>query len=134
VQALCQRWRVPNDCRELAELVTREHTHLHQSMAFGAEARLRLLERCDALRRPERFAAALLACECDARGRLGFEDTPYPQRERLMLDLRAVQDLDQAAVSAAAMARGLRGPQVGQAIQEARVEALRRLATSIVVA
>ena len=131
VQALCQRWRVPNDCRELAELVTREHTHLHQSMAFGAEARLRLLERCDALRRPDRFAAALLACECDARGRLGFEDTPYPQRERLMLDLKAVQELDQAAISAAAMARGLRGPQVGQAIQEARVEALRRLAASL---
>ncbi|MBV8123969.1 MAG: multifunctional CCA addition/repair protein [Burkholderiaceae bacterium] len=131
VRALCQRWRVPNDCRELAELVTREHTHLHQSMAFGAEARLRLLERCDALRRPDRFAAALLACECDARGRLGLQDTPYPQRERLMQDLAALQALDQAAVSAEAMAKGLRGPQVGQVIQDARVQALKQLAAAL---
>ena len=80
---MSERWKVPTDCRELAELVAREHTHVHQSSGFGAEARLRLLERCDAWRRPERFAELLWACECDARGRLGLEDRDYPQRERL---------------------------------------------------
>ena len=118
------RWKVPTDCRELASLVAREHTHVHQSQGFGAEARLRLLERCDAWRRPERFAELLWACECDARGRLGLEDRPYPQRERLLADLAATQAVDLAAVSAAAIARGAKGPEIGRAVQRARLAAL----------
>lgn len=123
--ALSQRWRVPSDCRELAELVAREHTHVHQSLDFNVEARLRLLERSDALRRPERFAQMLLTCECDARGRAGLRDRPYPQRPALLHDLRAVQAVDQAAISSAALAAGKKGPAIGQAIHEARKAALK---------
>lgn len=123
--ALSQRWRVPSDCKELAELVSREHTHVHQSLDFTVEARLRLLERCDATRRPERFAQMLLACECDARGREGLRDRDYPQRAALLHDLRAVQSVDQASISAAALAAGKQGPAIGQAIQEARKAALK---------
>jgi tRNA nucleotidyltransferase (CCA-adding enzyme) len=119
-----ERWKVPTDCRELAELVAREHTHVHQSSGFGAEARLRLLERCDAWRRPQRFAEALWACECDARGRLGLEDRPYPQRQRLLDDLAATQAVDLAAVSAEAVARGAKGPAIGAAVKAARLRAL----------
>ena len=125
-RVLSERWRVPNEARELAELVAREHTHVHQSEGFGPEARLRLLDRCDAWRRPERFEQLLLACECDARGRAGLEARPYPQRERLSTDLRRLQALDQGAISAEALARGLRGPAIGQAIHQARLAALRQ--------
>lgn len=125
--ALSQRWRVPSDCKELAELVAREHTHVHQSLDFSAEARLRLIERCDALRRPERFAQLLLACECDARGRAGLQDRAYPQRTALLHDLKAVQSVDQSAISAAALAAGKQGPAIGQAIHAARLAALRPL-------
>ncbi len=124
-RALSQRWRVPNEARELAELVAREHTHVHQSEGFGPEARLRLLDRCDAWRRPDRFEQLLLACECDARGRAGLEERPYPQRERFSAELRRLQALDQGAISAAALARGLTGPAIGQAIQQARLAALK---------
>jgi tRNA nucleotidyltransferase (CCA-adding enzyme) len=123
-RALSARWKVPTDCRELAGLVAREHTHVHQSGGFGPEARLRLLERCDAWRRPERFAELLLACECDARGRLGLEDRDYPQRTRLLADLHATQAVDLAAASAAAMARGATGPAIGAAVRQARLRAL----------
>lgn len=123
-QALSERWRVPGDCKELAELAAREHTHIHQSGAFGPEARLRLLERCDALRRPERFAQLLLACECDARGRLGLEQRPYPQRERLQGELDVLLALDLSAVTAEALALGKKGPAIGRAVQEARLQAL----------
>ncbi len=119
------RWKVPSNCRELADLVAREHTHVHQSGTLSAEARLRLLERCDAWRRPERFAELLLACECDARGRLGLEDRDYPQREQLLADLRATQAVDLAATSAAAIARGATGPAIGAAVRQARLQALR---------
>ena len=105
--------------------MAREHTHVHQSGGFSPEARLRLLERCDAWRRPDRFAELLWACECDARGRLGLEDRPYPQRERLAADLAATQKVDLAAASAEAIARGAKGPAIGKAVQAARLGALR---------
>ncbi len=121
---LCERWRVPVACKELAELVAREHGNIHQSMGFGAEAVLRLLVRCDALRRPERFLLALQACECDARGRLGKEDEAYAQGPRLALLLKAAQSIDSAAVSAQALQGGLTGPAVGQRLDAARVAAI----------
>jgi tRNA nucleotidyltransferase (CCA-adding enzyme) len=124
LKRLSERWRVPTDCRELAELVAREHTHVHQSEGFGAEARLRLLERCDAWRRPDRFEQMLWACECDARGRLGLAHRPYPQRERLLRDLQATLAVDLGAVSAAALAEGKSGPAIGRAVQAARLNAL----------
>ena len=119
-----ERLRVPNDCRELAEVVAREHGNIHGSGNFGAAAVLRLLGRCDAWRKPQRFIEVLLACECDARGRLGYADQPYPQGERLHRALPLGQAVDTARVSAEALARGLKGPAIGQAIDEAREAAL----------
>jgi len=124
LRAVCERWRVPRDCREMADVVAREHGHIHGSGTFGAAAVLRLLERCDALRRPDRFAEVLLACECDARGRLGFEERPYPQRERLLAALAAARAVDTAAIAAAAQAAGVSGADVGRRIHHARAEAL----------
>ncbi|WP_066258039.1 multifunctional CCA addition/repair protein [Hydrogenophaga flava] len=96
---VCERWRVPRECRELADVVAREHGHIHRCEGLGAAALLRLLERCDAIRRPERFNEVLLACECDARGRLGFEEQAYPQRERMQGALRAAQTVDSGVIA-----------------------------------
>lgn len=123
-QAVCERWKVPVDCRELAEVTAREHGNVHRSAELGASALMRLFERCDALRRPDRFAGLLLACECDARGRLGREDEPYLPRRRLPGLLDAVRGVDTAAIAADAAARGLNGPAVGDTIRQARVRAL----------
>ena len=89
LKKLCERLRVPTECRELADVVAREHGNIHRSEEFGAAALVRLLERCDAFRKPQRFEQVLLACECDARGRLGLEERPYPQRPRLLAALEA---------------------------------------------
>ena len=121
---LCERWRVPTDVRELADVVAREHGNIHRSGELGPAALLRLLERCDALRRPERFADALLACECDARGRLGFEERPYAPRERLLAVLAVVQAVPTEPIAREALARGAKGPQIGQTIQAAREAAI----------
>ena len=123
--ALCARWKVPTDCRDLAVLTAREHGNVHASGNLDAAALLRLLERCDALRRPARFADLLLACECDARGRTGFEQRAYPQRTRLMQALALARAVDTAAVSAAQLALGRSGPLVGDAIRDARITVLR---------
>jgi len=124
LKALCLRLRVPNDCSEMADVVAREHGNIHRSSEFGAAALVRLLERCDAFRKPERFADILLACECDARGRLGLNEQPYPQRQRLLGALSAAQNVSTAEVAAAAEAQGLSGAAIGQAVQAARTQAL----------
>ncbi|MFM0390267.1 multifunctional CCA addition/repair protein [Paraburkholderia phytofirmans] len=99
LKPLCERLRVPNDCRDLAVLVAREHGNIHRVMEMGAAALVRLLERSDAIRKPARFAEALQACEADARGRLGFEMREYPQAERLRVALVAARGVDAGAVA-----------------------------------
>ncbi|MBX3627147.1 MAG: multifunctional CCA addition/repair protein [Rhizobacter sp.] len=124
VEAVCERLRVPTDCRELAVTVAREHGNVHRSGELNAAAVMRLLERCDAWRRPQRFAELLLACECDARGRTGLENEAYPQRARLQRALDAALAVDTAAVSTDALARGWKGPAIGDAIRNARQAAV----------
>ncbi len=124
LQDIAERLRVPNECRELADVVAREHGNIHRSGEFGAPALVRLLERCDAFRKPARFGEILLACECDARGRLGRDETPYPQRARLLAALAAAQAVDTAAVSAQARDAGADGRRIGEWIHAARVAAL----------
>jgi tRNA nucleotidyltransferase (CCA-adding enzyme) len=123
-----ERWRVPRDCRELAEVVAREHGHIHQSLGLGADAVLRLLQRCDALRRPARFHDVLLACEADARGRLGHEEDDYPQARRLADALQAALAVDTAPLAASLQQQGLRpvqlGPAIARAIEQARRHAI----------
>ena len=121
LRGLCDRWRVPVECRELADVVAREHGNLHRSAGLGAAALVRLLERCDAFRKPARFLDIVLACECDARGRLGHAGDAYLQRERLLPALQAARSVVTADIAAQAQARGLKGPDVGALIHRARV-------------
>ena len=121
---VAERLRVPNDCKELADVVAREHGNIHRSGELHAAALMRLLSRCDAVRQPERFALVLQACEADARGRLGLEDQDYPQAERLALALKAALGVVTAEIAAQAEREGLQGGQIGQRIEAARVAAV----------
>ncbi len=124
LRQMCERLRVPSACHELAEVMAREHSNIHRSADFNASALVRLLTRCDALRKPQRFADIVLACECDARGRLHHQDTPYPQRARLLRVLALMQQVDTAALAEQAQRDGFSGAQVGQRIEQARVAAV----------
>lgn len=128
LKPMCERLRVPNECRDLALLVAREHGNIHRVMEMGAAALVRLFERADALRKPARFAEALQACESDARGRLGFETREYPQAERLRVALMAARAVDAGAV-AQAQGQGPGGKPAGaekikEAVHRARVAAV----------
>lgn len=127
LKGLCERWRVPVELRELADVVAREHGNIHRSASLQGMALLRLLERCDAIRKPERFDQVLLACECDARGRSGLEDQAYAPRPRLRAALARVLAVRTDTLAQEAAARGARGPQVGEAIRSARAAVLSEL-------
>jgi tRNA nucleotidyltransferase (CCA-adding enzyme) len=124
LQKVCDRLRVPTEGKELAEVVAREHGNIHRSAELNAEAVMRLLERCDAMRQPERFARVLQACECDARGRLGLEEATYPQAARLLQAQKAALSVETAPIAQAATTQGLKGPQIGAQISKARVKAV----------
>ena len=119
-----QRLRVPTDCAELALVVAGEHANIHRSLGIAPAAVVRLLERCDAFRKPARFADALLACQCDAQGRLGLHDQPYPQRALLQQVLAVAQGVNTAEVAAQAAQLGKKGAEIGGMVHEARVRAV----------
>lgn len=121
---MSRRFKVPSEHRELAVLVAREHGNIHASLGLAGAAILRLLDRCDAIRRPERFAQAMEACECDARGRLGLSERPYPQRPRLLAALELVRRFDTKEVAERLQELGHKGKQLGDGIYAARVQAL----------
>ena len=123
VEQLAARLRLPNPFRELAVITARYHTHVHRALELRADTVLRTLEACDALRRPERFADFLLACEADARGRKGLEQRDYPQRAFFT----AARERAAAAALAPAERDGLSGEQIGQELRRRRIAAIEEL-------
>ncbi len=121
---VCERLRVPVDCKELAVVVAKEHGNIHRSLELNAAAVMRLLERCDAIRKPQRFRDALLACECDARGRLGKQGDAYPQATRLANALQAALAVATEPIAARAVEQGATGPKIGEMIARERVRAV----------
>jgi tRNA nucleotidyltransferase (CCA-adding enzyme) len=123
VERVCKRLRAPNLHRDLALKVCEYHTHSHRALELRGKTILKLLNATDALRRPDRFEAFLLACEADARGRLGLEEREYPQADYLRQALRITSE-----VTAAQFAQeGLTGKALGDAISIERVRRLEDL-------
>ena len=99
VQAICDRLRVPGDCRDLARMTARWHGDVHAALQLSAEKLLALLEATDALRRPERFHDFVEACACDHYGRPGFANQPYPSKEFLLGALSTLRALSFGSIA-----------------------------------
>jgi len=123
VEQLAARLRVPNQMRELALITARFHTHVHRAFELRAATVLKTLESCDALRRPDRFAEFLLACEADARGRKGLEQRDYPQRDFFA----AARERAAAVALTEDERRDLSGEQIGQELRKRRIAAIAAL-------
>lgn len=126
VHALCDRLRIPNEFRELAVHVAHFHGLAHRVFELRAATLLDMLEKVDAFRRPERFMDFITACEADYRGRLGFEDRPYPQGDYLRRAFAATQRVDVATLQE----KGLSGAAMGAAIRKERQDRLEDLKKS----
>lgn len=120
LDALCERLRAPVECRDVARLAARFHGDMHKVEELRPATVLKILERCDALRRPERFEMVLGACEADFRGRGGQQGKPYPQAGRWLKALAIVQSVDAGAISRTCTDRAT----IPARIHEARVAAI----------
>lgn len=118
---LCARLKVPNDARDLALLAARWHGDIHRGQELKPSTVVSLLEKTDALRRPERFEQLLQACECDFRGRLGREDAVYEVPELFRRALAAVKSVDAGAIARNCADKG----QIPERVHEARIAAVK---------
>ncbi|WP_348757494.1 multifunctional CCA addition/repair protein [Candidatus Methylocalor cossyra] len=123
LHGLCDRLKAPNDFRRLAERVMRYHGLCHRALTLRAATVVDLLQRLDALHRAEELDAFLLACEADAKGRLGYENRPYPQGAWM----RKARQAALAVPVEPLLAQGHRGGDLGRALRLARIAAVRAL-------
>ncbi len=120
LHVLSKRLRVPNDCKELAHIVAKFHGKVHQVKEMRSETLLKFLVDTDAIRQPERFHDFLLACECDIRGRTGYETQAFEEAGLLLSLLKAASEVDAGAVAKLHDAP----EKIKQAVYEARLNAL----------
>ena len=123
VKAVCQRLRVPADCRDLAILTTREHGVIGRVSELRASTIVEVLTRCDAFRRPHRFADMLDAIACDHHGRYTFENIPFVEKDAWLSILNKLQEMDLPAIVASVGDTS----QIAQKIHQARCECVSSL-------
>jgi tRNA nucleotidyltransferase (CCA-adding enzyme) len=121
LRAVCDRWKVPTEYRQLAVAACREHLNVHRIAELRPETVHELLQRCDGFRQPQRIADLATVCEADKRGRGGQEEVDYPQAGLLLRLHRAA-----CAVNARSLdLEGATGPEVGEKLRQARIAAIR---------
>jgi tRNA nucleotidyltransferase (CCA-adding enzyme) len=120
VDALCARWKVPVECRDLAHLACREHILIHRARELRPETLVELLQRADALRRPERFTELIAVCHSDARGRYEHENARYPQGVFLQAMRDAADRVDAGAIAKACEDKR----RIADAVRAARIAAV----------
>ena len=120
VKSLSKRLQIPAAFRELGCLAAEFHAHAHRAFELRSSTVLKVLNRTDAFRRPERFQKFLLACEADSRGRTGFEDRPYPQADYLRAAQEAASGVDISDLTNSE----LTGREIGEEIDARRLRAI----------
>ena len=123
LKALCERLRVPSECRDLALLVAKHHSNIHRAKELRADTLVKLFDSCDLWRKPERFALILQACESDAHGRTGHENDAYPQTAYLLGCAKAAQAVNAGEIARACADKNL----IADKVREARILAVEQV-------
>lgn len=126
IMQLCKRYLIPRVYQDLAVLTSRYHLNCHCALEIKATTLLKLLEKLDAFRRPQRFEQFLIACEADFRGRTGFENKPYPQRDYLLKAFTAAAQVEIQPL----LDQGLTGKALGAKLHQCRVSAIKKISAT----
>lgn len=124
-EAICHRLKIPNDCRELALMAAREHGNVQRAQELRPATIVKMLERCDAFRKPQRFVDMLQVAECDHRGRMGLEERPFPQMQLLQKAMEAARSVNAGAIAqSVAKSHPDQPSRIPEAIHQARIAAV----------
>ena len=116
IKKFCRRLKVPNECRDLALLVSEFHTNIHSAFELKASTMVGIMDKCDAWRKPERFQQMLQCCVADSKGRTGFELLPYPTADYMWQAFQAALQVDIQAIIKA----GFQGVEIKKKLSEQR--------------
>ncbi len=120
IKALCQRLRVPNEYRDLALLVSDQHQNVHKAFELRAQTLIKLFDKADLWRKPQRLSQLLLSCEADSKGRMGFEKSDYPQAEYLTKAFKLANNVATKPIIEA----GFKGADIKHELIRQRIEIL----------
>lgn len=121
IRNFCSRFRVPNEYRDLALLVSEFHCLIHIATELRTVTLLRLFDKLDAWRRPQRLAQLLDCCRADFHGRLGFAEREYPEPDYVAEAFAAAQAVPVQPIIAA----GYQGEAIRQKLGRERQLAIR---------
>ncbi|MFT6925408.1 MAG: tRNA nucleotidyltransferase (CCA-adding enzyme) [Psychromonas sp.] len=117
INNLCLRLKIPNECRDLACLVSEHHTLIHNGLELKASTLVTLMDQNDAWRKPQRFWQMLQCCVADSKGRTGFEEKDYPSADYIWRAFQGAQLVDVQAI----IKQGYQGAEIKAQLHEARI-------------
>ncbi len=120
IKKLCERVRVPNEFRDLALLVCEQHSNIHRAGELKPTTFLKVLNKFDVWRKPDRLNDILLCCQADHAGRKGLEDQPYPQKARFETAYQAALQVEVKAI----IADGFKGKDIREEQEKRRAAAI----------
>ncbi|MFS1562458.1 MAG: multifunctional CCA addition/repair protein [Candidatus Arsenophonus phytopathogenicus] len=120
IEAMCNRLRIPNRMKELAKLVARFHQQIHQIHQLTPETVINLFNKLDSWRKPERINQLVIACEADARGRIGREHITYPQAKFVIEAFKTVQQVSSKDL----IEQGIKGIAIRDELNQKRIQTL----------
>lgn len=121
IKSLCERVRIPNEYRDLALMVCEQHSNIHRAAELRPETKLKVLNKFDVWRKPERLQDILICCMADSRGRTGFEDIDYPQKAIFEQAYKAALSVNVQDI----IKDGFKGADIRTEMEMRRVEAIK---------
>jgi tRNA nucleotidyltransferase (CCA-adding enzyme) len=126
IKKFCKRLKVPNECRDLALLVSEHHTNIHSAFELKASTMVGIMDKCDAWRKPHRFQQMLQCCVADSKGRTGFELLPYPTADYMWQALQHALQVDIQEIIQA----GFQGAEIRTKLNEQRIQLVQEFKNS----
>jgi len=126
IKNICARLKIPNECRDLALIVSEHHTNIHSAFELKPSTILGIMDKCDAWRKPQRFYQMLQCCIADARGRTGFETSSYPTADYMWQAYQVASEVDIQAI----IQQGFKGGEIKIKLNELRLQRLKEFKAS----
>ncbi|MCK6264775.1 multifunctional CCA addition/repair protein [Vibrio sp. ZSDE26] len=120
IKDLCERVRVPNEFKDLALMVCEQHSNIHRAAELKPSTKLKVLNKFDVWRKPERLSDILLCCMADSRGRTGCEEIEYPQKQLFEQAYQAALSVNVQDI----IANGFKGKDIRTEMDKRRIEAI----------
>lgn len=134
IEDWCREWKVPNNYREFAKMVSKQHQKIHTVMGRNKDgwanpkSIMKIFEETAAEKQTERFLKLLDVCKADAKGRIGLSaHEPYQQKDYLKECLYAVKYVDTKVISSKMLSEGKTGEVIGLEIRAAKIVAIREV-------